>query len=75
MIRERQLAPAKTAAAPTPEAQIQQKLDALFPPGESRRWLDTCQDQLGSSPREMIDQGQAERVLRILIRLEQGIPT
>lgn len=68
-----------TIQAPAQEralsAQIQQKLDTLFPAAEGRRWLDTSQQPLGGSPRELIARGEAERVLRLLIRLEQGIPT
>jgi hypothetical protein len=31
--------------------------------------------KLDGSPRELIARGEAERVLRVLTRLEQGIPT
>ncbi len=75
MIRTQQLAQAPLVSAPKPEAQIQQKLDSLFPPEERRRWLEARQERLHGSPQELIERGEAERVLRILIRLEQGIPT
>lgn len=60
-------------SVPTLEAQVQRKLDTLFPPAEGRRWLDTAQPQFGASPRELLARGEGERVLRVLTRLEQGI--
>ena len=67
--------PVHRAPAPTLETQVQRKLEALFPAAEARRWLDTPQEALGGSPRELLARGEGERILRLLVRLEQGIPT
>ncbi len=69
------LSSARPASNLAVEVQIQRKLEALFPPAEARHWLDTAQPLLDGSPRELIARGEAERVLRVLTRLEQGIPT
>lgn len=61
--------------SPPLEAQVQRKLEALFPAAEGRRWLDTPQETLGGSPRELLARGEGERILRLLTRLEQGTPT
>ena len=64
----------KTTALTSAEAwQIEQKLNALFPPAESLRWLAEPQAQLGGSPQELIERGEVDRILRLLVRLEQGI--
>ena len=55
-------------------AQVLEKLNGLFLPSESLRWLGTPQARLGGSPIELIERGQAERILHLLIRLEEGIP-
>lgn len=69
------LSSARPASTPTLEGQIQRKLETLFPPAEARRWLETAQPQFDGSPRDLMARGEAERVLRVLTRLEQGIPT
>ena len=69
------LSAAPSVSAPTLEGQIQRKLEALFPSAEARRWLETPQPPLDGSPRDLMIRGEAERVLRVLTRLEQGIPT
>jgi len=69
------LSSAQPISAPTLEGQIQSKLESRFPPAEVRRWLETPQPQFEGSPRELMARGEAERVLRVLTRLEQGIPT
>ena len=57
----------------SPARQVLTKLNDLFEPSESLRWLGTRQARLGGSPMELIEQGQADRVLRMLIRLEEGV--
>ena len=60
---------------PHTQAQVRRLLAAGFPPAEVRRWLETPQPQFEGSPRELMARGDAERILRVLTRLEQGIPT
>lgn len=50
-------------------------LNALVEPAEGLRWLGTPQARLGGSPTELIERGQSERILHMLIRLEEGVPT
>ena len=57
------------------EAKVMHLLAALFPTAEGQHWLDTPQPHLGGSPRELLARGDGEKVLRLLTRLEQGIPT
>ena len=57
----------------SPARQVLIKLEGLFEPSESLRWLGTRQTRLGGSPMELIERGQADRVLQTLIRLEEGI--
>jgi hypothetical protein len=56
----------------SPARQVLFKLEGLFDPAESLRWLGTRQARLGGSPMELIERGQADRVLQLLIRLEEG---
>ena len=69
------LSSVRPVSALTLGGQIQSKLESLFPPAEARRWLGTPQPQFEGSPRELMARGEAERVLRVLTRLEQGIPS
>jgi hypothetical protein len=63
------------ADAPRLEAaEIEEKLNSLFEQGEGQRWLCTPQDCLGGvRPIDLIGQNQGDRVLSLLLRLEQGI--
>jgi AbrB family looped-hinge helix DNA binding protein len=57
-----------------PLPQIQEKLDSLFEPAEGQRWLHTRQAALdGRAPIDLITHGEADRVLQILVRLEEGM--
>ncbi|MEO7719634.1 MAG: hypothetical protein ABIY70_25805 [Capsulimonas sp.] len=56
--------------------QIQAKLNSLFEPTESRRWLEAKLPILEDrSPLELIEAGQSIRLLHMLIRLEEGTPS
>lgn len=57
------------------EARALHLLAEIFPEVEGQRWLETYQPFLGGSPRELLARGDGDKVLRLLIRLEQGIPT
>ena len=57
----------------SPAGQVFVKLNTLFEPGESLRWLGARQTSLGGTPMELIEQGHADRVLRLLTRLEEGV--
>jgi hypothetical protein len=60
------------ASVSSPARQVLFKLEGLFDPAESLRWLGTRQARLGGSPMELVERGQADRVLQLLIRLEEG---
>ena len=53
---------------------IKESLEALFEPKEIRRWLHTPKSMFaGKTPIEIIAKGEADRILEILTRLEEGI--
>lgn len=58
---------------PSVADQVLAKLTALVEPEEGFRWLRTPQARLGGSPIDLIERGHADRVLRMLLRLEEGI--
>jgi len=66
---------AEDGGSPSLADQVLTKLNALVEPAEGLRWLGTPQARLGGSPIELIERGQSERILHMLIRLEEGIPT
>ncbi|MBV9852224.1 MAG: DUF2384 domain-containing protein [Armatimonadetes bacterium] len=70
--REREQSAAE-APLLSPAGQVLIKLNTLFEPGESLRWLGARQASLEGTPMELIEQGHADRVLRLLTRLEEGV--
>jgi hypothetical protein len=53
---------------------IKESLEALFKPEEIRRWLHTPRSMFaGRAPIEIIIRGELDRILEILVRLEEGI--
>jgi hypothetical protein len=60
--------------SPTHWAEIRQKLDSVFRPSEGRRWLTTPLDIFeGDRPVDLIARGEGERVMQMLVRIEEGI--
>jgi hypothetical protein len=55
--------------------QILGLLDTLVDHEESVRWLDAPQEQFdGCSPMDLIERGDADRILFMIVRLAEGIP-
>lgn len=55
-------------------AQVRKKLNNLFKPKEGQRWLYTPLARFeGRRPIDLIAQGEADRIMQILLRIEQGI--
>jgi uncharacterized protein (DUF2384 family) len=55
-------------------ARILKKLDSVFRPSEGRRWLTTPLDIFeGDRPIDLIARGEGERVMQMLVRIEEGI--
>lgn len=53
---------------------IKESLEALFDPEEIKRWLRTPTSTFeGRTPIEIIIRGESDRILEILVRLEEGI--
>lgn len=63
------------AGAPSVADQVLAKLDSIFEPNDGLQWLGTPHPDLGGSPIELIETGHADRVLRMLLRLEEGVHT
>ena len=54
--------------------QIKEALESMFPPNEINRWLSTAKTMFsGKTPIELIVEGQSNKVLEILVGLEEGI--
>lgn len=61
-------------ATPAALSQIQAKLNSLVSPAEAQRWLNAPNATLdGRRPIDLISQGESDRVMEILIGLEEGI--
>ncbi|MCI0696019.1 SIR2 family protein [candidate division KSB1 bacterium] len=54
--------------------EVENKLNSLFEPAEGQRWLHTPLAMLdGRRPIDLITHGDADRIMQILVRLEEGI--
>jgi len=54
--------------------QVREKLNSLFKPEEGRRWLYAPLAMFeGRRPIDLVTQGEADRIMQILVRIEQGI--
>ena len=61
-------------AAPNPLQEVREKLDSLFKPEEGQRWLYAPNAMFeGRRPIDLITHGEADRIMQILVRIEQGI--
>jgi hypothetical protein len=64
----------KRSSEHDPLEQIQEKLNSLVKPEEAQRWLYAPNDMFeGRRPIDLLEQGEDERVMQLLGRIEEGI--